>query len=314
MNTASREFQDHIAEIYLTSISADLRDFRQQALSAVQWMLGFPVGCWGLLSPDGFYLHRCADIGLAPAQFLRLAGQVTVWMDRAGVRERGDIHTLPLGQLAEVDERLGAYAGSLYWRRSERQAITFAVALYDEAPPELSTESTDALSALLLHISTAYSHALIRSVSAPSDRRKAERQGVAVLDGHGYVYEANPMFWEIVRDHWPRPSPNRIDIALSADGRAHSSKADQISYMCREIDGLLAVRVWRNGPLDDLTERELQIVYRVCRGLTYKEVARELDLAPSTIANRLYRIYDKLEIRGKPELVRMVRARNAGRY
>ena len=52
-----------------------------------------------------------------------------------------------------------------------------------------------------------------------------------------------------------------------------------------------------------LSRRELEVARHYSRGQSYKEIARELDVAPSTIRNHLASIYQKLEINSKAQLV-----------
>ncbi|MDC7220626.1 MAG: helix-turn-helix transcriptional regulator [Spirochaetales bacterium] len=53
-----------------------------------------------------------------------------------------------------------------------------------------------------------------------------------------------------------------------------------------------------------LTEREAQIIRGIDRGLSYKEIAGELDISPNTVSNHITRIYRKTGIRSKVELLK----------
>ncbi|MCG8670518.1 MAG: helix-turn-helix transcriptional regulator, partial [Pseudomonadales bacterium] len=68
---------------------------------------------------------------------------------------------------------------------------------------------------------------------------------------------------------------------------------------------LLLVGVRPASMIDQLTEREREVVHWITQGLTYKEVARKIGLAPSTVSNHLYRVYHKLGISSKTELVQL---------
>jgi len=57
------------------------------------------------------------------------------------------------------------------------------------------------------------------------------------------------------------------------------------------------------GAFDNLlTEREHQIMHLVCKGLSNKEVGRDLNLAEGTIKAHLHRIYQKLAIHNRTAL------------
>jgi len=52
-----------------------------------------------------------------------------------------------------------------------------------------------------------------------------------------------------------------------------------------------------------LTRREGQVVNLVAQGLTNREISRELNLSEHTVKNYLFRIFDKLGVSGRVELV-----------
>lgn len=52
------------------------------------------------------------------------------------------------------------------------------------------------------------------------------------------------------------------------------------------------------GPLDMLSQRELQIMILLVNGRTVRDVADELSLSPKTINTYRYRIFDKLGVKG----------------
>lgn len=72
----------------------------------------------------------------------------------------------------------------------------------------------------------------------------------------------------------------------------------------------LRVRKDRRSP--ELSPREYEIAERIARGKTFKEVARELEVAPSTVSTHLYNLYDKLGIRRRADLVGWLERRRHG--
>ena len=63
------------------------------------------------------------------------------------------------------------------------------------------------------------------------------------------------------------------------------------------------------SPDGDLTHREEQIVRRVAKGLTNKEIARELDLSEKTIKHYMTNVLQKLHVRNRVEAVLALRRR-----
>lgn len=57
----------------------------------------------------------------------------------------------------------------------------------------------------------------------------------------------------------------------------------------------------RSPKLDELTERERQILHLLTQGLSNKEIGQELSLSPHTVKVHLHRILDKLDLRSRVE-------------
>jgi DNA-binding NarL/FixJ family response regulator len=69
---------------------------------------------------------------------------------------------------------------------------------------------------------------------------------------------------------------------------------------------MFIVYLWPTGPLDRLTPREREIVFAVAQGLSFKQAAKKIGVAPSTVANHLYRVYRKLGVYSRTELAALV--------
>jgi DNA-binding NarL/FixJ family response regulator len=69
------------------------------------------------------------------------------------------------------------------------------------------------------------------------------------------------------------------------------------------------LRIRSSGPLDRLTQRELQVAERFARGVSHKGIAEELQLTPATARNHLRHLYEKLEIHDRDALVALLNRR-----
>jgi len=58
-----------------------------------------------------------------------------------------------------------------------------------------------------------------------------------------------------------------------------------------------------NGQLDQLTNREKEILEQLSKGLMYKEIAAQLYLSPETVRKHVYHIYEKLHVSNRVEAV-----------
>ncbi|MBC7949153.1 MAG: response regulator transcription factor [Chitinophagaceae bacterium] len=58
-----------------------------------------------------------------------------------------------------------------------------------------------------------------------------------------------------------------------------------------------------SGELDQLTNREKEILEQLSKGLMYKEIASQLFLSPETVRKHVYHIYEKLHVNNRVEAV-----------
>ncbi|RYY55871.1 MAG: LuxR family transcriptional regulator, partial [Chitinophagaceae bacterium] len=55
--------------------------------------------------------------------------------------------------------------------------------------------------------------------------------------------------------------------------------------------------------LEVLSNREMQILEQLSKGLMYKEIAAELFISPETVRKHVYHIYEKLHVTNRIEAV-----------
>jgi DNA-binding NarL/FixJ family response regulator len=58
-----------------------------------------------------------------------------------------------------------------------------------------------------------------------------------------------------------------------------------------------------HGELDELSNREKEILEQLSKGLMYKEIAAELFISPETVRKHVYHIYEKLHVTNRIEAV-----------
>ncbi|EKF17584.1 response regulator FixJ [Nitratireductor pacificus] len=123
-----------------------------------------------------------------------------------------------------------------------------------------------------------------------------------VISGHGDV----PMAVEAMKagalDFIEKPFAE--DVLLDAVSRA-------VTELDRQPrDGADAAGVRRR--LEELSEREHQVMRRIVAGMPNKTIAFELDISPRTVEVHRANVMTKMRARNLPELVRMVLVADAG--
>ncbi len=81
------------------------------------------------------------------------------------------------------------------------------------------------------------------------------------------------------------------------------ASSEQIDYLIELVSRVPSLRVVNSRGNSLLTPREEQVVALVAEGLSNREVAQELGLSEHTIKKYLFRIFDKLGISTRVELV-----------
>ena len=89
--------------------------------------------------------------------------------------------------------------------------------------------------------------------------------------------------------------------------RALHAVAAGESYLHPSLGARLAASDDDGAPLDRLTEREREVLIRVVRGSTNKQIATELHLSVRTVETHRARLQEKLGVSGLLELVEFAR-------
>jgi len=91
-------------------------------------------------------------------------------------------------------------------------------------------------------------------------------------------------------------------IQRVADGQIWAN-TEQMTFLVDLISGVPSLRVLNSRGRQMLTPREEQVVALVAEGLSNRDTARELNLSEHTVKKYLFRIFDKLGISSRVELV-----------
>ena len=95
-------------------------------------------------------------------------------------------------------------------------------------------------------------------------------------------------------------------------GRSHLPFVGDAEALSRTIRGFLGLPPTRRSATPTLTPRQHEVAALVAEGLTNREVADRMFLSVKTVEANLSRIYRKLELRARADLVRRVLAEKEG--
>ncbi len=132
---------------------------------------------------------------------------------------------------------------------------------------------------------------------------------VGASDEGGRMHLVEPAFTKLMLDEWPEwhgpKLPDNLSKCLVADEGRFSGEKSIIKFT--RLNDLFLLRGRRRSNLDNLSDRERQIAEHFSLGLTYKQIAQMLQIAPSTVRNHLNAIYLKLRVNNKTDMVTILK-------
>ena len=160
------------------------------------------------------------------------------------------------------------------------------------------------LTNLICHLSSALDVAQVRTLVACRENLDSRQMhlALAVCDRHGTLHGAERSFSNLLNEEWPDWTGPRLPIDVGAPGY----RGRNIRIHCVPILDLWLLTIYRICPLDALTERELSVARKFSEGLTYKEIARALSIAPSTVRHHLRNSYLKLDVHDKASMAKLI--------
>src|SRR5271167_706526 len=106
-----------------------------------------------------------------------------------------------------------------------------------------------------------------------------------------------------------------VEIFSKCLRRVHEGQiwanSEQIAVLAHALASSHAVGAVDARGMNLLSKREMEIVRSVAQGLTNREIAERLGLSPHTIKNCLFRIFDKLGVSNRVELLLMTMSRDS---
>lgn len=313
------ELDQFVARLYRSGLSVAPDAFPRWALRQLRRVLPFDGALWGTGSPAERRFHTVQVLDL-PADF-PAALEATAPINPILPRILARLDT-PVAMDEVCDDR--SFFGSELYRCcfarygiarilstahvDPRSGLGSLLSVYRRDRRSRFSEEEKALHMVAtFHLFQAASHAFFLHL-ARSHGERPPNSAAAVVDRHGQYHEAQPRFLDLIEKHFPRgDATSRAGLPFPPPAPGRTVRVgDGLCAKGEALGELICVYVWSAGPLDALTAREREIVYAVTQGLSFKQAARRIGVAPSTVANHLYRIYRKLDVNSRSELAALV--------
>ncbi len=135
--------------------------------------------------------------------------------------------------------------------------------------------------------------------------------GVAWLDIDGNLHRSCSVFRNHIQSIRPAWDGRALPFCIP-DAPSNGFVWQNLYIRILRLDDGIRLAIHRDRRANSahpLTPRELEVVYCVTKGYSFKQVGRELNISPSTAASHLYKVYDKIGVRGRPALVEWLSTR-----
>lgn len=145
---------------------------------------------------------------------------------------------------------------------------------------------------------------------------RPSRGSSALIDAERTIYVSSERFRQLVSEQWGEEGFTSLPFPIPGDVLSEGSGefgASDLHFRLSRVGELFLLHARKPHPLDGLSPREQDIARALAQGKTFKSVAREYDIAISTVANHASRIYRKLGIYRREDLVGLLRSASVAR-
>lgn len=315
--TKTNDVDELISVLYRESARIAPDQYRAWALEQLSRVIDFDAAFWGSGNQASIDFHYVSHNGLDEQYALRLKETLDINPIRDAV-----INNLgkPVN-MSDVYSDEAFYQSELYRRLFEPYGIERILAaghldensglytllsLYRFDRENVFTQQEQQLQQrLIYHLVCAASHAFFLHLRAGNYLQQTKDQATsAICDQQGCFHEAQPRFVALLNEYFPMREG--ITLPFSIPSEDQTVEINNLLVSFKTLGDLFLVNLRLLGPLDLLSNREKQVVELICKGLSFKEAAKILTVAPSTVSNHLYQVYDKLGIRSRTELAQLV--------
>ena len=275
---------------------------------------------WVRFRPHALEL-LCAATGASAAAWLTrassdLPGEYARWPDGAAI-EQPAVRALSFATgehvryLTDIQPGLGPEKQAVALSLAHRGTHLHSVLLLS-LPPTLHPDAEYLLRAggHLLQAGTLALSQFVRRDEWLHALGRASRGSSALIDEHGAVYVASQRFRELIGAQYGNPDFAELPFPLPTQTLEEGGgdfSLQGVHFRLNREGNLFLLHARRPHPLDGLSPREQEIARALGQGKTFKSVARDYDIAISTVANHASRIYKKLGLYRREDLVALLR-------
>lgn len=316
------KFSELLLAVYRASRECDPSEFQETALKLVRPLLDFDSCTWSscVITPEQGMVFLSAYL------FEELPGRVE---DYEEVRLQD---SLPQPTIARPGVTVNAHMPTLYGAREKaairaysqryRHQCVLATGIPDpvrgtlrglvfyrkDAGRPFSEEERQLCQCLVPHLM----ESLVVSQDSLLLRMNSQDAGLScsgLADCRGIVQHCGAGFATLFALQWPgwdgiHLPPSLLAMPMPAGQAVFVGSV--LTVRLRRIRDLVLLQARIRQATDNLTPRERTVAASVAQGLSYKEIAQHLHLAPATVRNHIQAIHTRLGIHSNTELAALM--------
>lgn len=319
-----KAFGDLLFGLYRQVHTTPPSEFQTQAMDAVRQVLAFDSALWGTgaMSQQGAVVHSVCVYRQPPEmmqswEHIKQHDAVSFEaFNRCGQTVNAALTTDPEWQarfhpdaMAHV-KRYGMEHVLATFNADPLLRLFTAVSFYRADPAQAFTEAERLLKQNLVpHLIEVWSLNRFSFLHSARTGSAQHNQARAICDKKGLIYNASPDFAELMRLEWPNwqgpELPGELLGSVSGTKQRQFSGHSAVATI-KSLSDMLLLSVRRKSAVDQLSRRELEVAQHFAKGLEFREIADQLNIAPATVRNHLQAIYATLAVSNKVELARMI--------
>lgn len=291
---AHRDLDRLIEAVYSAAFERDWQHFQAEALQRFCEWAGADGGAWTIRARDG-----------ADGEFARWPEQLALdAATLAGLRFPQGQRELQIG--VDVD---GRPRQALALKIGHRGSSLHSVLVLLPGPQTPPHEWLRRAAGHLVQAASLGLQQFVRRDEWLMAMGRSSRGSAALVDAGGAIYAISDRFRELVALEFGDVHFTALPFALPPERLDEPGpfQIGSLHFRVKPEGRLYLLNARRPHPLDVLSPREQEIARALALGKTFKSVAREYEIAISTVANHASRIYRKLGIYRREELVELLR-------
>jgi DNA-binding CsgD family transcriptional regulator len=306
-----------LSELHGPAAAQPLASFRHHVLEQLSQAFAFDSAVWasGAMTAQGPDFHTIT-LWHQPPELLRDYEQLKhldpLFAESArnpGHSVRATARTsLPPAFIPFV-ERYGLEQAMSTMHTDPRSLLLTGISVWRRSPDEsFEVADADMMEAAFPHLMQVASRRVLAELDAgPTGGLPMPSR--AAVDGRGRLHCADAGFGDCLAMEFPQwigpdlPDPLRAAVQTGVDRQV---VLDRVAASVEPHGDLVLVRLRPRMAIDDLTPRQREIVELSAQGLNHKEIARRVDLSPSTVRNHIAHAYERLGVRNRAELTNLL--------